>query len=63
MYQHVLNAALKIESNLPSDLLEHCGQCLDGISVHWPPSSPADAVTEVLPTIQRALTRRSRLKA
>ena len=63
MYRQVLNAALKIESNLPSGLLEHCGRCLDGVSVHWPPSSPADAVADVFPTIQRALARRTRLKA
>jgi proteasome accessory factor B len=63
MYQHFLNAALKIESNLPSGLLEHCGRCLDGISVHWPPISPADAIADVFPTIQRALAKRTRLNA
>ena len=31
--------------------------------MHWPPSSPAGAVADVFPTIERVLARRTQLKA
>ncbi len=62
-YQHAVDAALKIESTLPPAMLEHCGAWLSGLSIHWPPASPADAAADVFGKLQRALadSRRVRL--
>ncbi|MBN2560541.1 MAG: YafY family transcriptional regulator [Phycisphaerae bacterium] len=62
MYQQALDAALKIESNLPAAVLKHCGEWLDGVSIRWPPTSPADVVTNLFQTVQRALANHTRLK-
>jgi len=44
MYQQAVDASLKIESVLPALFVEHCGNWLSGLSLRWPPSSPAKAV-------------------
>ncbi len=61
-YRHALSAALKIESSLPASLIEHCGVVLDGISLYWPPSSPADASADLFDMLQRALADHVRVK-
>lgn len=63
MYQQAVNAALKVESNMPPAVLRYCGQWLDGVSVHWPPTSPTETVAELFRTVQHALANRMRIQA
>ncbi|MBK8269778.1 MAG: WYL domain-containing protein [Planctomycetes bacterium] len=61
-YQHAVDAALKIESTLPAPILEHCGAWLSGLSMHWPPSSPADAHPGLFESLQRAAAEHRRVR-
>jgi predicted DNA-binding transcriptional regulator YafY len=61
-YQHALDAALKIESQLPKTILDYCGAWLDGVSIRWPQTTPVDAVSDVFQSVQRALAQRMRIK-
>lgn len=63
MYQQAVDAALKIEGVMPALLVEHCGNWLSGLSLRWPPSSSADAVSDIFQTIQRALAEHESLSA
>ena len=62
-YQQAVSAALKIESVLPSLLVDHCGDLLSGLSLRWAPSSSADAVSGIFQTIQRALAEHESISA
>ena len=62
-YQPAVDAALKIESQLPDAILKHCGEWLDGVSIRWPRTSSADVVSGLFQTVQRALTERARIRA
>ncbi|MBX3394413.1 MAG: WYL domain-containing transcriptional regulator [Phycisphaerae bacterium] len=61
-YQYAVDAALKIESTLPAAVLEHCGAWLSGLSIQWPASSWADAVSGLFEKLQRALADRRRIR-
>jgi proteasome accessory factor B len=62
MYQHALNAALKIESSLPGSILEYCGRWLEGVCIRWQAISPSDAIADLFPILQRAVAEHIRLK-
>lgn len=62
LYRKALDAAIKIESQLPQSLLHHCGQLIDGISVRWPPVSDSEAASDVFLSLQRALSQHVRVR-
>lgn len=62
LYQQALEAALKIESNLPAPVLEYCGKWLEGLSVRWSPSSSAEAISKPFEMLQHAVAHRVRLQ-
>lgn len=61
LYQAAVDAALKVESTLPSAVLKHCGGWLEGISFRWPPTSSAETITDVFQALQRSVAERSRI--
>lgn len=61
-YHYAVDAALKIESTIPAAVLEHCGAWLSGLSIRWPASSWADAVSGLFEKLQRALADHRRVR-
>jgi predicted DNA-binding transcriptional regulator YafY len=62
IYQKALDAAMKIQSTLPSAIREYCGEMLDGVSVLWQPVSSADASSDVFRSLQQAVALRKRIE-
>ncbi len=60
-HSQAVSAALKIESSLPAEVLAHCGSWLDGVSMRWPPVSPAGTVGAIFEQFQRAVANHERL--
>lgn len=60
-YQFALDAALKIESNLPAAVRRQCGRYLDGVSIRWEPMTSADGIRGVFDLLQRAIGERQEL--
>lgn len=60
-YRHALNAALKIESSLPASWVRHCGELLDGVSIHWPPTSSTEAISDIFQSVQQAVAQHVRI--
>lgn len=56
------SAGLKIEGMLPQAFQDSCGLLLNNIDVRFDPASDPTSVTEVLPVLQIALIRRSKLR-
>jgi predicted DNA-binding transcriptional regulator YafY len=61
-YEAALTAAGKLETLLPQSIQTQCGSYLDSIEVKWAPTVPADAVSSLFDTIQRALHARRKLR-
>lgn len=61
LYRAAMSASLKIESGLPSAVVEHCGAWLAGLDVQWSPMSSAEAVDDLFRQLQSALAQHLRL--
>jgi predicted DNA-binding transcriptional regulator YafY len=60
-HQAVLRAAAKIEAALPPQVVDRCGEMLEGVDVRYWPVSDLESIQEVLGQLQQALADRRKV--
>jgi len=60
-FASAVSAGLKIESSLPAEIRDHCGELLEGVEVGRLRVSDVDAVTDVLFRVQEAIASRRKI--
>lgn len=61
-FETAAKAAIKIESSLPPQVQEHCGQFLDKVDFRWPPLTDQARDTDMFVRLVRAFQQRCKVK-
>jgi len=61
LFEQATQAAVKIESSLPSAIQDHCGSVLDHVEVRWPAIAGEGQLDEKFRTIRMAVERQRKI--